>query len=322
MPTPLTSTGRQRRWGTAALVLTAITALVVGFVHVVRPGDATVTFAATDATAITAGEQVRIAGVSVGTVSSVEARARDALITLKVDRAVHIGDQSRVSVRMLTAVGGYYVDITPVGSRSLQSTIPADRVDLPYTLGSTIESVGTLGGELDATLVSKSLKVAVDGLRSNPDSLGAVADAANSIVRVLNAQSTKVGGMMDVLGEYGKTVADNRDLLWSVLSKAAVTAKTMSDTRDGWSTTILRARTLLDSLDPASTLYLNHRDDLRAIIDKLGPIAAEIAKATTPGIDGLTKLITDLTEVGRQLGSPSGPVLATDLCVPVSGRQC
>ena len=64
--------------------------------------------------------------------TSVRVRAR-------VDGDAFVGDQSQLEVRMLTVVGGYYVNIVPLGDAPLGAKpIPLERVTMPYNLMRTL----------------------------------------------------------------------------------------------------------------------------------------------------------------------------------------
>ncbi|MCW2687033.1 MAG: Mce family protein, partial [Mycobacterium sp.] len=57
-----------RLWGASAFALLAILGLVAAMLYVSPPGDKIVTFYTDDASSITPGITVRIAGITVGTV--------------------------------------------------------------------------------------------------------------------------------------------------------------------------------------------------------------------------------------------------------------
>ena len=108
-----------RFWGTAALALVAVIALTSAMVYANPPGSKIITFYTDDASSISPGITVRVAGVTVGTIKDLEIEPQQVRVRATVDGTAFIGDQSQVEVRMLTPVGGYYVMINSLGNAPL-----------------------------------------------------------------------------------------------------------------------------------------------------------------------------------------------------------
>lgn len=94
-----------------------------------------VTFYTADAAAIRPGDEVRMAGIRVGTVENLSLEPNRVRVQLHVKDGAFVGDESQVDVRMLTVVGGYYVNINSIGDTPLGAEpIPLERVTMPYNL--------------------------------------------------------------------------------------------------------------------------------------------------------------------------------------------
>ncbi|WP_405166487.1 MlaD family protein [Nocardia sp. NBC_01499] len=123
------------RWGFAGLLGVVVVAAAFGLVYVADGDAATYTAQLSDAGATRVGDEVRVAGMTVGTVKSLSLLADRVEMTLTVDNDVFVGAQSTIDIRMLTIVGGHYVALHPAGTRPLGSAkIPSDHVTLPYNL--------------------------------------------------------------------------------------------------------------------------------------------------------------------------------------------
>ncbi len=100
------------------VALAAILALLVagGIALLVRQAffkPKTITAYFTSATAIYPGDQVRVAGVKVGTIKSIEAQGTKAKMSLAVDRDVPIPANAEAVIVAQNLVGARYVQLTP-----------------------------------------------------------------------------------------------------------------------------------------------------------------------------------------------------------------
>ena len=69
--------------GTAALVVLAVTGIIAALLYISPPGQQTITFFTDDAASVRAGDEVRIAGVTVGSVKDLALEANEVRVELK-----------------------------------------------------------------------------------------------------------------------------------------------------------------------------------------------------------------------------------------------
>lgn len=113
-------------WGVGALGLATAVALVAAMLYVNPPGEKIVTFYTEDAASVRPGDQVRIAGITVGKVKDLVLESNQVLVRTQVDNDAFVGDRSQIQVRMLTVVGGYYVNLVSLGDAPLgDKPVPA-----------------------------------------------------------------------------------------------------------------------------------------------------------------------------------------------------
>ncbi|MDT5202154.1 MAG: phospholipid/cholesterol/gamma-HCH transport system substrate-binding protein, partial [Mycobacterium sp.] len=97
--------------GAGAIVFTVVVALVLAYIYYHPPGQAkVVSFYTDDAASIRVGDEVRMAGIAVGKVEKLSLEPHQVKVTALVDDDAFVGDRSQIDVRMLTVVGGYYVN--------------------------------------------------------------------------------------------------------------------------------------------------------------------------------------------------------------------
>src|SRR5438128_5993194 len=75
-----------------------------------------------------AGDEVRVAGMPVGEVTSAELEGDHVLVRFRVDRDVALGADTEASIKLATLLGGRYLELRPAGGGELA----ADRIPVAH----------------------------------------------------------------------------------------------------------------------------------------------------------------------------------------------
>ncbi len=316
-----------RAWGIASLCAIALLIATAAVVYVRPPGNSTVTFYTDDAASIRVGDGVRVAGIPVGKIERITIEPTLVRVDATVDDDAFIGDRSQVDVRMLTVVGGYYVNVTSLGDVPLGSTpIPKARVRMPYSLMQTLTDVEEVTENIDPAPVERGLDELGTGLSgTGADALQNMLDAANSVVSVVSRQRGQVSRILSVSDEYLASLNGFRGQLVELIRKAAILEQTLVTYGDGFSGALLglgevgqRAAT------PIGTFYGTHREQVLDVVEQLLGVAGALENQTEPMIEGLRglreRMQQVLTAAGGEADEPT--LLATDLCIPLPGKPC
>jgi phospholipid/cholesterol/gamma-HCH transport system substrate-binding protein len=310
-------------WGAGALAIVAAGALVAGLLYVSPPGQKIVTFLTQDAASIRPGDQVRIAGISVGKVKDLALESDQVRVQAQVDRSAFVGDQSQVEVRMLTVVGGYYVSIQSLGDTALGAQpIPLERVTMPYNLMRTITDATKITDNVDPTPIKESLDQVQQGLTgTNLQTISAVIKAGNSVMSTVDKQRGQITKILNLTNEYVRTLSDSSDLLRTLVRKASILEQVLGIYSDGINSAITGMGDILDSLEPVSSFYLNHRERFLEIIRDFEEKARFWSERNGVIIRALR---LGRNKIERVLDAQNAPpeLLATDFCIPIPGKAC
>ncbi|WP_162526709.1 MULTISPECIES: MlaD family protein [unclassified Mycobacteroides] len=317
---------RQLTVGLAIYVVAAVVAAGVGYFYLQPPARRAVSFLIADAAAIKAGTEVRVAGVPAGTVETVRLGTDAVRVDLSVDDGIYLGDQTSVDVRMLTAVGGYYINLSSSGSVPLGGKmIPVERTHAPYSLTDLLADSATTARRVDAHQLGANLDSLAGALETNPGSVGTIVDGVKSVAQVVNHQQDQLRSILDASSELLHASIANGPVLVALVRQASILVSTLDTYKLGIAAAGMGLRKLFDNLIIATDFYGAHRDwlldslkrvnnalnvintDIPRIIGNLGNFVNNVRGAVSPG--GL-RLVPEL------------PVLATDMCVPISGRTC
>jgi virulence factor Mce-like protein len=310
-------------WGVGALVIAAVLAVVAALLYITPPGQKTIAFYTDDAASIRAGDEVRIAGITVGKVEDRSLEQNQVRVRAQVDGDAFVGDQSQVQVRMLTVVGGYYVNLVSLGSRPLDANaIPVDRVTMPYSLIQTLAQATKITDNLQPQPIKDSLDQVQRGLAgTNLQSLSAIIDAGNSLTSTIDQQRNQLSEILKVSDEYIRSLKDFGDELKQIVRKASILEATLVVYSKGLSAAITGVGSILQVLGQMGEFYQGHRDEF---LEKVRDWQAKARFWDDRAGVSVRSLRLMRNKLERVLDAQNAPpeLLATDMCIPVPGSAC
>ena len=316
------------RWGIAGLVAVVLVFTAFGIVYITNVGVRTYTAELTDAAAVRVGDEVRVAGITVGKVTDLSLRADHVDMTFTVEDGIFVGDQTTVDVRMLTIVGGHYLALTPAGTAPLDGTvIPADRVILPYSLPRIFDDALQPIQEVDGEILRQNFAALQESIRRTPESLGTALTAVNSIVDILNRQSEDVSKTLAIADEYLASFLAAKDVVKRLVDKFILLETIAENYKYEVNAALELLAQTLARLAPVgrqwdSTLKPMAQPLADAIprLDEIGGKFSVLADSLHEFGQRLIGLVTpagtvDIDQSGTTIDAPA-------LCIPTPGRTC
>lgn len=310
-------------WGVGALAVAGVLTLVAASLYISPPARKIVTFFTEDAASIRAGDQVRIAGITVGEVKDLALEDNRVRVRTQIKDDAFVGDQSQIQVRMLTVVGGYYVNIVSLGETELgANSIPVERSTMPYNLMRTLADTTKITKEINPEPLRQSLDEVQQGLAgTNTESLGAIIDAGNMLISTIEKQRGQVSAILNLSDEYIRTLSGFGDELKDLVRKISIVEQTLALYGDVFNTSISGLADAFDALAPVGVFYENHRADFLEKVRKWQEEARYWTERNGVIVRGLRLM---RRKIERVLDAQNAPpeLLATDLCMPVPGSAC
>lgn len=310
-------------WGTGAIVVAIAAALVATLLYTEPPNQKIVTFYTTDAASIHRGDEVRIAGITVGKVSDLALESHQVRVQARVDSSAFIGDQSQIQVRMLTVVGGYYVNLVSLGDAPLGAQpIPVQRVTMPYSLIKTLTDATKITENIHPQPIKDSLDQLQQGLSGpNVEAISAVIDAGNSLISTIDKQRGQLSAILNMSDEYILSLRNFGDELKQIVRKVAILEQTLIVYSKGFAVAITGVGNIIQVLGQLGGFYVNHRDK---VLEKI----RDWQKKAQYWDDHAGVIVRTLrlvrNKIERVVDAQNAPpeLLATDLCIPVPGSPC
>lgn len=318
----------QMWWAVAGAVVLVILLVTVMVLYLRPPGADRYSLVLHESGGLSVGDDVRIAGVPVGKVEALSLDTDHVDVEFSVDSEHFIGDQTRVSVRMLTPVGGLYMTLLPAGTAPLAEPIPADRAQLPFLVADMFAEADALVAELDTAELRKALDATARALDSSPGALETTITDIETVMAVIARQKDQIEDLLSLSNEYLSTVNANQELALDIIRGYAILGPQLLAAE-------VDVRVFADNLAGLSGLLFDfmsgpYREKVEPIIPSLKEAtrsADELIKATQGMVDSAATTVNDLAAVagpeGYALIDQSGLTLDRPYaCLPTPGTRC
>lgn len=215
-----------------------------------------------DVTGVIEGDDVRIAGVKVGSVKKVEVVDRDrALVTFSVEDGVSLSDSTFATIRFRNLVGQRYISLSEeVGDTSEMEpgdTIPVDRTK----------------PALDLTLLFNGFKPLFQAL--SPDDINQI---SYEIVQVFQGEGGTLEGLLRSTASLTSTLADRDQVIGDLLKNLDFVLDRLADRDEQLNALITSFRTLVGGLKTDREAILGSIED----ISRLSVETADLVEGIRP----------------------------------------
>ncbi|TDD31505.1 MCE family protein [Actinomadura sp. KC06] len=312
----------------AALAAGCVFAFAVGQLHLLDRGY-TMTGEFSDAAGLKKGQDVRVAGVKSGRITSVEPdfQRGKIIVTWHVDAGIDLGPKTRAEIQTTTLLGGRYLRLSgPVAKPYMADVpesrrrIPLSRTSVPFTVPDALEGAQNIVGKLDQKSIDRLL-TQVNKIESpGAVKLNRVLVNIQDMSRMLNDSYPEIQKLIDNSKTITGTLAAKDEQLREIINASQVLLQTLVRRRDELAATIGQGsrtvrtlsnvisdnqkelNTLLDNLHLLTTRLAPNMDALNTDFSLLGPTFQQLAvlKGNGPWVEGV------LTGLGPL--QPPGPV--------------
>jgi phospholipid/cholesterol/gamma-HCH transport system substrate-binding protein len=291
---------RQRSWLVPAVAVALVIALIGGALLAVRAlffAPITITAFFPEATAIYVGDDVRVSGVKVGSIESIEPQGLQTKMTFTVDRSTPVPADASAIIVAQNLVAARYVQLTPAyrssvgGPKMADGTeIPEERTGIPVEwdeVKKQLERLATdLGpeiapnGDVSTTSVGRFIDSAANALEGNGEKLRQTLAELSGVGRVLAEGSGDFVGIIKNLQIFVTALRASNEQIVQFNGRLA----TLTSVLDGSKS----------DLDAALT-------DLSIATDEVKRFVADTRNQTAEQLEGLRDVSQTLVDVKTDL---------------------
>jgi phospholipid/cholesterol/gamma-HCH transport system substrate-binding protein len=244
----------------------------------------------TEAAGLTPGNEVRVAGVTVGKVTGVSLAGDQVKVTFEV-KNTWVGDESTAAIDIKTLLGSKYLALDPLGAAAQDPPvpIPVSRTTSPYDVTEAFQQLGTVFQQIDSTTVAKALEDLSATFANTPPAVhealtglsslsAAIASQDTEIVTLLRGTDQITGTLAGQDSEFQTLISDGNLLLAELRQQQQAIGSLLTGT-EALATQLSQLvkddnaelGPMLDKLAQVTTVLVENQDNLNRALQLAGP---------------------------------------------------
>jgi phospholipid/cholesterol/gamma-HCH transport system substrate-binding protein len=188
----------------------------------------------TDAAGIAPGDPVQIAGIPVGEVKAVHVQRDHALVDVKVQTDVRLGDRTTATLSLDTLLGQSSLVLVPGGTGSLAdgSTIPLDRTTTPFSVTDAILGAGRELTPIRTRDLTAALRTVTAAIDPGASDVRTAAVGLSDLSRAVSRRESEVRTLFRQTRQIATTLAGRTTDLVTLIDNSAVITRTLVERQD------------------------------------------------------------------------------------------
>lgn len=245
------------------------------------------------------GDDVRIAGVKVGSVKGVNLEDDSVEIDFTAGK-VDLGDKTRVIVRADNALGSKYLAVEPAG-RGLTKQIPIERTDPGISVNEELGRLSRETSKIDEQQLARSFASMSKVLSQSPEEFGSALKGVSALSRTIARRDEELETLLQRASSISGLLAERQGELTSIMSNGSKLFAELAMRREIMSRLLddviaaseqLRGlardhktslRPVLTELRTTGTMLAGYRDTLDYALRIYGPFARSLGESVASG---------------------------------------
>ncbi|WP_280234225.1 MCE family protein [Nocardia cyriacigeorgica] len=236
-----------------------------------------------EAAGLKRGNEVRVAGVKVGSVSGVRLDGDRVLVDFRT-RDTWIGDETTASIQIKTLLGQKYLALDPQGSRVADPSerIPLSRTVAPYDVIDAFSDAARTLDDIDTTQLATSMRVLSDAFTATPP---------------------HIRGAIDGVTRLSNTVAKRDDELRKLFAATKTTTRVLADRNTEFERLLTSGGQLFAELNIRQQAISQLLAGAQTVSTELSALVADNEKQIGPALTNLQAAIDLLNANQRNIAT-------------------
>lgn len=248
-------------------------------------------------------DSVRIAGVKVGSVQSVELAGDRVRVSFKVKDA-WVGSRSTAAIKIQTVLGSKYLALNPLGKKQLDpsTSIPLKRTTAPYDVTEAFQGLTRTIQDLDTQQLAKSFAVLSDTFQDTPDEVRDSLSGLSQLSRTIAKRDDQLSNLLANTKQVSKTLSERDTSLVKLIDDANKLLSELQRRERAIDTLLKGSQELSDQL---RGLVQDNKEQLGPVLDSLDQLTSMLYRnqeALDQGIENFApfiRLFTNAVGNGR-----------------------
>ena len=230
-----------------------------------------------EAGGLATGNDVTMAGMKLGSVTSMALKNGDIEVTFSLDGTISLGSQTTAHIKTGTLLGEKVLTLDSDGTGKMRpnDVIPLSRTSSPYSLTEAVDDLTTNVAATDTASLNESLK---------------------TLSAMLEQIAPQLGPAFDGLTRVSKAVNERDDTLSELLKYGSDVAKILGERSQQVNTLILNANDLVGVLAARRQAIVGLLANTSAVAQQLSGLVHDNEQQLAPTLDKLNAVIKMLEE--------------------------
>jgi phospholipid/cholesterol/gamma-HCH transport system substrate-binding protein len=252
-----------------------------------------------EAGGLAVGNDVRVSGVKVGSVTDVSLQRGKASVEFAVDSGVVLGSETTAHIRTGTLLGERILTLESAGSGKMSplDVIPATRTASPYSLSEAVGDLTTNTAGTSFDTLNQSLDTLAATVDQIAPQLGPTFDGLTRLSKTLNGRNDTVAALLKNTGAVTGILAERSQQVNGLILNSNDLLAVLVQRRQAIVALLNSTSALAQQL---SGLIADNEKVLAPMLEKLNAVTAVLEKNRdnlAKGLPGLTKYLSTLSEI-------------------------
>ncbi|KUI27126.1 mammalian cell entry protein [Mycobacterium sp. IS-1742] len=187
-----------------------------------------------EAGGLSAGNDVTLSGIKVGSVTGIELENGDALVDFTIAGRYRLGSQTTVHIKTGTLLGERVLSVEPEGGGSLnpREVIPVSRTSSPYSLTDALSDLTINTANTNTESLNQSLDTLATTLDQIAPQLGPTFDGLSRLSRSLNSRNENLSNLLEAAGDVSGILSERSQQVNTLILNANDLLAVLNERRD------------------------------------------------------------------------------------------
>jgi phospholipid/cholesterol/gamma-HCH transport system substrate-binding protein len=248
-----------------------------------------------EAGGLKANDEVRIAGVRVGKVQSVELARDHVRVTFKVQKGVDFGRDTAAAIKVKTLLGAMYLGLEPSGRGQLEkgTEIPVQRTTSPYDVVEAFSGLAERSESIDTDRLARSLNTLGQLTENTPEEFRSALGGLSDLSRNIAARDQQLNTLLRNTKKVSTVLGDRSGDIVVLMREGDKLFRALAARRESVHDLLVATSQLSIQL---TGLVRDTRADLKPALDHLGNVV-DVLNKNQQNLDNSLRLMAPFYRV-------------------------
>jgi phospholipid/cholesterol/gamma-HCH transport system substrate-binding protein len=240
-------------------------------------------------------DEVRIAGVRVGKVKSVDLAGDHVRVEFMVDSGADFGSETGADIKVKTLLGAMYLSLVPGGSGQLEegSEIPRARTTSPYEVVQAFSGLAERSERIDTDQLAGALNTMAELTDNTPEEFQAALRGMSALSANIAARDEQLQSLLGNLRKVSGVLGDRRGDLITLMEEGDKLFRALVARRESVHNLLVATSNLSVEL---TRMVQSTRKDLKPALDHLDSVV-DVLRKNQENLDNSLRLMAPFYRV-------------------------